>query len=185
MDSIRFTRVLAFVAIAAAVIPLASSRAVATDGGEVGIKRASVDITHGGDSEPNDQAEISVTFKDAQNPNTCKRSSDNLDNGGVKVSLHQGTCQSAPDAAATIPSFRPISGTNDALFQGDTAEGETADAIVRRMPTPAGSCGKWKLKLDTSHIDLSQITSSPVALTVELPDGSSGCVEVNNTVIDQ
>jgi hypothetical protein len=185
LDSIRFTRVLAFVAIAAAAIPLASSRAVAADGGEVRIKRASIDITHGGGAEPNDQADISVIFKDVQNPDTCKLSSDDVVSRGVRAALHQGTCQSAPDATASIPSFRPISGSNDALFAGDTAEGETADAIVRRLPTPAGSCGKWKLKLDASNMDLSGITSGPAALEVELHDGSLGCVEVNNTVVDR
>ena len=184
MDSMRLTRVLAFVAIAAVAIPLASSRARAADGGEVEVERTSIDISHGGGAEPDDQADLSVKFKDVQSPDTCKKSNDDLVSHGVKVTLREGTCASAPDASATIPSFRSISGSNTALFEGETAEGETADAVLRRLPTPAGSCGKWKLRLDASNMDLSGITSSPVALTVELPDGSSKCVEVNNTVID-
>ena len=61
----------------------------------------------------------------------------------------------------TIPSFRPISGTNIALFEGETAEGETADAVVRRKSTPDGSCGKWKVKVDVSSIDLSRDNFEP------------------------
>lgn len=185
MEVMRLTRVLAVVAIAAVALPMASSRARAADGGEVEVHRASIDVNHGGGAEPDDQADISVIVKDVQNPDTCKGSQDNPVKGGVKVSLHTGRCTDAPDASATIPSFRHISGTSMALFEGETEEGETADAILRRMPTPAGTCGKWKLKADVSNIDLSRITSNPVALTVELPDGSSGCVEVDNTVIDQ
>ncbi len=186
MDSNRLSRVLIFLAIAAVAIPLAStSRALAADGGEVEVGRTTIDIAHGGGVEPDDQADISVKFKDVQSPDTCKKSNENLVSRGVKVSLREGTCGSTPDASATIPSFRSISGSNMALFEGETAEGETADAVLRRMPTPAGSCGKWKLKLDASNMDLSSITSSPVALTVELPDGSSKCVEVNNAVVDR
>jgi len=65
-----------------------------------------------------------------------------------------------------------------------TAEGEIADAVVHRKSTPDRSCGKWKVKVDVSNIDLSQITSNPVGLSVELADGSSRCVEVDNALID-
>ena len=84
MDSSRFTRVLAFVAIAAVAIPLAStSRAMAADGGEVEVGRTTIDITHGGGVEPDDQADISVKFKDVQSPDTCNKSNDNLVCRGV------------------------------------------------------------------------------------------------------
>jgi hypothetical protein len=175
--------VLAVVAIAALALPTASSRARAEDGGEVEVHRTSIDISHSGGAEPGDQADISVVVKDVQNPATCN-SNDDVVKGGVKLSLHSGGCSSPSDASVTIPSFRPISGTNAALFEGETAEGETADAVVHRKLTPDGSCGKWKVKVDVSSIDLSQITSNPIGLSVELPDGSSRCVEVDNALID-
>jgi hypothetical protein len=181
----RLMRVLAVVAIAAVALPAASSRVRAEDGGEVEIHRTSIDVNHGGGAEPDDQADISVVVKDVQNPATCSRSKDDLVKSGVKVSLHAGSCSSTPDASATLPSFRAISGSSLAVFEGETAEGETASAVLRHMPTPAGTCGKWKLKLDVSKADLSQITSNPVAVTVELPDGSAGCVEIDNAAIDR
>lgn len=181
----RLTRLLAAVAIAAVITPFVAGGARAADRGEVEVHRTSIDVNHGSGAEPGDQADISVIVKDKQSPEACRGSRNNPVRGGLRMSLHSGTCDSAPDASVTIPSFRPISGSNTALFEGETAEGETADAIVRRMPTPAGSCGKWKVKMDVSNIDLSQITSNPVALTVELPDGSAGCVEVDNAAIDR
>jgi hypothetical protein len=179
----RLTRVLAVVAIAALALPPATSRARAEDGGEVEVHKTSIDISHSGGAEPGDQADVSVVVKDVQNPATCNSNDDVLESG-VKLSLHGGGCTGSPDASVTIPSFRPISGTNTALFEGETAEGETADAVVHRKATPDGSCGKWKVKVDVSNIDLSQITSNPVGLSVDLPDGSTRCVEVNNALID-
>jgi hypothetical protein len=184
LKAMRFTRVLAFVAIGAVVIPFASMRAHAEDGGEVEVHRTSIDINHSGGTEPGDQADISVVVKDVQNPATCN-SNDDVVKGGVKLSLHSGGCTGSSDASVTIPSFRPISGTNTALFEGETAEGETADAVVHRKSTPDGSCGKWKVKVDVSSIDLSRVTSNPIGLSVELPDGSSRCVEVDNAAIDR
>ena len=47
------------------------------------------------------------------------------------------------------------------------------------------ACGKWKLKVDVSSIDLSRITSNPVGLSVELPDGSSAVSRSTTRSVDR
>ncbi len=156
--------------------------AAAADSGEVRIKRSYVDVSHGGGAEPDDQADVTAVFK-LRGADGCE-SADKVLSGAV-VTMAEGSCGSAPQARITIPSFRRVSGTNLELFEGETVEGETADALVRTLPTPANACAKFKLKVDVSNADLSSITSNPIALSIRLPDGSSGCAEVGNAAIDR
>ncbi|HZO80729.1 MAG TPA: hypothetical protein VFB33_03465 [Candidatus Binataceae bacterium] len=182
MSSIRLTRALAVAAIIALASPLFIRGIAAAEDSEVRIKRTSVDISHGSGAEPGDHADVTAVFK-LRSQDGCE-SPDKVLSGAV-VTMAEGSCASAPQARVTIPSFRRVSGTNLEVFEGETIEGETADAVVRRMPTPANACAKFKLKVDVSHADLSSINANPLALAIHLPDGSSGCAEVNSARIDQ
>ena len=48
------------------------------------------------------------------------------------------------------------------------------DATITVLPTPAGTCGQWKLDAEVSNVDLSALTANPVVLSIAQGD-DSGC----------
>jgi hypothetical protein len=85
-----------------------------------------------------------------------------------------------------IPYFRPlITGSNVAAFEGLTDEGATADATLRTLTRLPGTCGSYSLRVDVINVNLAAVRRNPVEVTITLPDGSSGCLAINNALIDQ
>jgi len=41
------------------------------------------------------------------------------------------------------------------------------------------------VRIDAINVNLATVKRNPVAVTVTLPDGSSGCLAINNALIDQ
>ena len=106
---------------------------------------------------------------------------------GVRVGIQPGLCGSASRTnKITIPFFRPLAmGSNVAVYEGLTAEKATADAVLRTLRRIPGTCGSYSLRVDAVNVNLAAVRRNPVAVTVTLPDGSSGCLSINNALIDQ
>jgi len=85
----------------------------------------------------------------------------------------------------TIPFFHQVPNSTLALFEGLTKEGATADAVLRTLKRLPGTCASYSLRVDAVRVNLAAVKRNPVAVTVTLPDGSSGCLAINNALIDQ
>lgn len=179
---------IAAAALAVGLILPIQGQARAAEGGEVLIHAGKVDITHGQGTEPIDQMDVIVTFsnKESARGEACENTADNPVTHGLVMKVAEGMCgASGSGAKVTVPSFRPIKGTSSARFEGVTIEGANVDALLRKLPTQTGTCSTWNLTLDAVPVNLSAVTVNPVAVSVTLPDGSRGCVTVNNATIDQ
>ena len=173
---------------AVALVCQLGGEARAVEGGEVIVHASKVDITHGVGVEPIDQMDVIVTFsnKESADREACEPAADNPVTHGLVLKVQEGACRSATAGGhVTVPSFRPIPGTASARFEGMTIEGANVDALLRKLPTQLGTCGTWNLTLDAIPLNLSGVTVNPVAVSLELPDGSTGCVTVSNALIDQ
>jgi hypothetical protein len=84
----------------------------------------------------------------------------------------------------TVPFFHQLSSTL-AVFEGLTNEGATADSVLHTLTRLPGTCGSYALRLDAVNVNLAAVKRNPVGVTVTLPDGSSGCLSINNALIDQ
>ena len=156
--------------------------------GDVVVHTATVDLTHLTGTEPVDQIDITTTFTNNEFAELrhCE-AADSLILHGVKVTVQHGLCSTtAPKSNMTIPFFRPLfPGSSVAAFEGLTDEGATADAVVRTLTRLPGTCASYALRVDAVNVNLSAVKRNPVAVTVTLPDGSSGCLAINNALIDQ
>ncbi len=187
MKSRNGTWGIAMAAIAAGLLLPFHAQARA-EGGEAIIHASKVDITHGQGTEPIDQMDVIVTFsnKESVDHEACEKTADNPVTHGVVLKVQEGMCGAAGSGAkVTIPSFTPIPGTASAKYEGITVEGANVDALLRKLPTQTGTCSTWNLAVDAVPVNLSGVTVNPVAVSVRLPDGSSGCVTVSNATIDQ
>lgn len=179
---------IAAAALAVGLMFQTGGQARAAEGGEVLIHASKVDITHGQGAEPIDQMDVVVTFsnKESADREACENTADNPVAHGLVLKVREGMCGAAGSGAqVTVPSFRPIRGTSSARFEGVTIEGANVDALLRKLPTQTGTCGTWNLTLDAVPVNLSAVTVNPVAVSVSLPDGSTGCVTVSNATIDR
>ncbi len=172
---------------AAALVCQVAGTAKAVEGRDVTVNSGKVDITHGVGAEPIDQVDLILTFSNTESSeaHACEKSADNPLKG-LQVSLQEGYCGTAtPATTITVPGFKPTyPGSPLARFEG-TLGSAVVDGLLKTLPTPAGSCGMWNLTLDAIPVNLSRIYHNPVAVSVRLPDGSHGCVTVNNALIDQ
>jgi hypothetical protein len=163
----------------------ATGRAVA-QAGDVVVHASTVDITHFAGTEPVDQIDMTATFTNNElvELKRCE-TADSVINHGVKVTVQQGLC-GAPTRKGnmTIPFFIALSPTL-ADFQGLTVERATADAVLHTLKRLPGTCGSYALRVDAVNVNLAAVRRNPVAVTVTLPDGSSGCLSINNALIDQ
>ena len=150
------------------------------------VHATTVDITHFAGTEPVDQIDMTATFTNNElaEGKRCEPT-DSLIVHGVRVTVQQGLC-SAPTRKSnmTVPFFHQVSPTL-AIFEGLTNEGATADAVLHTLKRLPGTCGSYSLRLDAVNVNLAAIRRNPVAVTVTLPDGSSGCLSINNALIDQ
>jgi hypothetical protein len=154
--------------------------------GDVVVHTTTVDITHFTGTEPVDQIDMTATFTNNEfvEVRRCE-AADSLILHGVKVSVKQGLCANTSRMSnMTIPFFRPL-GPTLADFQGLTNEGATADAVLRTLTRLPGTCGSYSLRVDALNVNLAAVKRNPVAVTITLPDGSSGCLAINNALIDQ
>ncbi|MGO9061482.1 MAG: hypothetical protein ACLQU2_29510 [Candidatus Binataceae bacterium] len=185
----RIVRITVTGAFVAALVCQVAGKAGAVEGQEVTVHSGKVDITHGVGAEPIDQVDIIMTFTntEAADGHVCEKASDDPVVHGLVVALQEGYCGTGtPAAHVTIASFRPTyKGSPLARFEGTTAEGAVVDGLLKTLPAPARTCGMWSLTLDAVPLNLSQISHNPIALSVRLPDGSKGCVNVTNALIDQ
>jgi len=58
-------------------------------------------------------------------------------------------------------------------------------SLLQTLKTLPGTCGSYSLRIDAINVNLATVKRNPVAVTVTLPDGSSGCLAINNALIDQ
>ena len=154
--------------------------------GDVVVHAATADITHNAGTEPVDQIDMTATFtnNEFKELRRCEPA-DSLVVHGVKVTVQPGLCGAATRKSnMTIPFFHPLSSTL-AVFEGLTNEGATADAVLHTLTKLPGTCGSYTLRVDAVNVNLSAVRRNPVAVTVTLPDGSSGCLSINNALIDQ
>ena len=169
------------------VLIFATGSAVA-QGGDVVVHNATVDVTHLTGTEPVDQIDMTANFTNNEFAESkhCE-SADSLIDHGVKVTVQQGLCSAkSRKSKLTVPFFKPLSpGSNVASWEGITVERATADAVLRTLKRLPGTCGSYTLRLDAVNVNLAAIKQNPVAVTITLPDGSSGCLAINDAKIDQ
>ena len=164
----------------------ASEKAMA-QAGDVVVHSATVDITHLTGIEPIDQIDMTASFtnNEFKELRHCE-AVDSIILHGVKVGIRQGLCGATANTTITIPLFHPLApGSNLAVFEGLTLQKATADAVLRTLPRLPGTCGSWSLRIDAINVNLATAKRNPVAVTVTLPDGSFGCLAINNALIDQ
>jgi hypothetical protein len=156
--------------------------------GDVVVHTTTIDITHLTGTEPIDQIDMTASFtnNEFRELRHCE-AADSLIVHGVKVGIKQSLCGSATRTTnMTIPFFRPFSPTSSlAAFEGLTVQKATADAVLRSLPRLPGTCDSYSLRIDAINVNLATMKRNPVAVTVTLPDGSSGCLAINNALIDQ
>lgn len=175
----------AWTSVALLMVGFAAEKAMA-QAGDVVVHAATVDITHMTGTEPVDQIDMTATFTNNEFAELrhCE-AADSLILHGVKVTVQQGLCgTSTRKSDMTIPFFRPLNPTL-AAFEGLTDEGATADAVLRTLKRLPGTCGSYSLRVDAVNVNLAAVRHNPVAVTITLPDGSSGCLAINNALIDQ
>lgn len=169
------------------IVGLATGKAMA-QAGDVVVHAATVDLTHLTGTEPVDQIDMTATFtnNEFKELKHCEPA-DSLILHGVKVTVQQGLCGTTTRKSnMTIPFFRPLfPGSSLAAFEGLTVEGASADAVLRTLTRLPGTCGSYALRVDAVNVNLAAVKRNPVAVTVTLPDGSSGCLAINNALIDQ
>lgn len=184
-------RILGSIAAGAFAVVLACQAggvASAAEGNDLIIHSSKVDITHGVGAEPIDQMDVVLTFSNTERSERgrCEKAADSPVTHGLTLTVQEGYCGAGgAGAQVTVPSFRPIPGTSSARYEGITIEGANVDALLRKLPTPAGSCGLWNLTLDAVPLNLSAVRSNPVAVSITVADGSTSCVNVTNALIDQ
>ena len=169
------------------VVASATGKAVA-QAGDIVIHNATVDVTHFTGTEPVDQIDMTATFtnNELKELRRCEPADEPILHG-VKVGVQQGLCGSATRINnVTIPSFHPLSPTSNlAVFEGVTVQKATADAVLRTLKRLPGTCGSYSLRIDAIDVNLASVKRNPVAVTVTMPDGSSGCLAINTALIDQ
>jgi hypothetical protein len=156
--------------------------------GDVVVHATTVDVTHFTGKEPVDQIDMTATFTNNElvELKHCEPA-DSLIVHGVKVTVQQGLCTATTRKSnVTIPFFTPLfPGSNLADFNGPSAEGASVDAVLRTLKKLPGTCGSYSLRVDAVNVNLAAVRRNPVAVTITLPDGSSGCLSINNALIDQ
>lgn len=154
--------------------------------GDVVVHATTVDITHFPGTEPIDQIDMTATFTNNELAELkhCEPA-DSLVIHGVKVTVQQGLCGTVTRKNnMTVPFFHPLSSTL-AVFEGLTNEGATADSVLHTLTKLPGTCGSYALRVDAVNVNLTSVRRNPVAVTITLPDGSSGCLSINDALIDQ
>ena len=161
---------------------------------------ADLQIDQSGNTEPSDSFELEATF--TNNDLNAEGSCDGDDPvaQGLTLTLGTGSCTASTGVVTVvIPAFS--SGEDSAVAAKskrhgghkkhkthfkmkmpvtvtDPSSGETEnaslDAEITVLPTPAGTCGQWRLDAEVSNVDLSAITANPVVVTIVQGD-DSGC----------
>jgi len=183
----RLSMFSAWTTLALLVVGLATGKAMA-QAGDVVVHAATVDVTHITGTEPVDQIDMTANFTNNEFAESkhCEPA-DSLVDHGLKVTVQPGLCGSKRRKSnMTIPFFTPLApGSNLAAFEGKTAEGATADAVLHTLKKSPGTCGSYALRVDAINVNLAAVKGNPVAVTITLPDGSSGCLAINDARIDQ
>jgi hypothetical protein len=178
---------LAWISVVLLMMGFATGKAMA-QAGDVVVHAATIDLTHLTGTEPVDQIDMTATFTNNEFAELrhCE-ATDSLIVHGVKATVQQGLCGSTTRKSnMTIPFFRPLSPTSSfAAFEGLTVEGATADAVLHTLTRLPGTCGSYSVRIDAVNVNLAAVKRNPVAVTISLPDGSSGCLAINNALIDQ
>jgi hypothetical protein len=177
----------AWISVVLLMVGFATGKAMA-QAGDVVVHATTVDITHFTGTEPVDQIDMTATFTNNELTELkhCEPA-DSLILHGVKVTVQPGLCSTtARKSNVTIPFFTPLApGSNLADFNGPSAEGASVDAVLRTLKRLPGTCGSYSLRVDAINVNLAAVKRNPVAVTITLPDSSSGCLSINNALIDQ
>ena len=113
----------------------------------------------------------------------CDSEKDDLLETGVHVGVYVGTCANffslcfgiAGCPTLTFSYFvnpyveHDIGSTSYGTFFGLNGPGTVASKIIA-LATPPGACGRWTINLQATGLDLSSITSSPIALLLNDSD---------------
>jgi hypothetical protein len=116
-------------------------------------------------------------------PLSCDPENDDLIESGVHVGVYAGSCSNyfslcfGIAGCPTLPfSYfvnpyveHDIGSTSYGTFFGLNGPGTVASKIVA-LATPPGACGRWTINLQATGLDLSSITSSPMALLLNDSD---------------
>ena len=117
----------------------------------------------------------------------CDGGDDDLLETGVEVAVFAHTCQDYFDTCFSFPFVCPtlpfdfvvspyvehdIGNTSYGTFFGVNGPGSVSSKIVA-LASPNGTCGTWSINLQATGLDLSSITSSPIALFLEDFDGDA------------
>ena len=155
--------------------------------GDVVVHAATVDLTHNPGTEPVDQIDMTATF--TNNEFKELRHCEPVDapfTHGVTVTVQPGLCGAATRKTnMIIPFFNKVSLTLGFFPEGLINGGATADAVLHMLTRLPGTCGSHNVRVDAVNVNLAAVRRNPVAVTVTLPDGSSGCLGINNALIDQ
>ena len=179
-----------------------TGRAVAQEPpGDIAIDPSTnLEIDQSGNTEPSDSFQIETNFtnNDLSAEGACD--GDDPVAQGLTLTLGSGTCDnSAGVVSIVIPPFSgdgedarsssshhkhgkgkhkhhftlkmPMQATDPSTGETETAN---VDAEITVLPTPAGTCGQWKLDAEVSQVDLSALTANPVVVSIAQGD-DSGC----------
>ena len=153
--------------------------------GDVVVHAATVDITHFAGTEPVDQIDMTASFTNNEfvEHRTCEPVDEPFTKG-VTVTVQPGLCGAATRKTnMIIPHFTKVSSTLG-LFEGFIGKAQI-DAVLHKLTRLPGTCGSYNVRVDAVKVNLSGVRRNRVAVTVTLPDGSSGCLSINNALIDQ
>jgi len=153
--------------------------------GDVVVHAATVDLTHNPGTEPVDQIDMTASFTNNEfaEHRTCEPVDEPFTKG-VTVSVQPGLCGAATRKTnIIIPQFTKVSPTLG-LFEGFIGKAQI-DAVLHKLTRLPGTCGSYNVRVDAVNVNLANVKRNPVAVTVTLPDGSSGCLGINTALIDQ
>ena len=180
----RLSVLLSWTGVVLLIVGFATGRAMA-QAGDVVVHTATVDLTHLVGTEPVDQIDMTASFTNNEfaEHRTCEPVDEPFTKG-VTVSVQPGLCGAATRKTnMIIPHFTKVSPTLG-LFEGFIGKAQI-DAVLHKLTRLPGTCGSYNVRVDAVNVNLAAVKRDPVAVTVTLPDRSSGCLGINNALIDQ
>jgi hypothetical protein len=119
----------------------------------------------------------------------CDTSEDAI-NGGLNVSLFEGTCASIPAGGLNLKLSPFVAHTVNHRNYGtilQTFGPETVSARLGALLSPPGACGEWTMNLEITGANSTALNlggANPFALVLSDSDGDrAGCFDINNAIV--
>jgi hypothetical protein len=165
-------------------------------GYEMVLNSSNVQVVHNAPAHT-DVLNLSLDVTNTGDSGTCDGDgdSDDLLETGIKIGVYQGSCVGFLTICATGPPFAcptlPFNYFADGFVEheiGNTSYGTffalnppgTVSSKMVALATPPNTCGRWTINLQATGLDLSSISSSPIALFVNESDAGSGIGDAAN-----